>query len=78
MTVKKSERMVAPVRAAFKALMRSEDSPALAANLRWLWDVFMVRPSGEVNQKFWPDAKGRLPGGADPTLPAAAPRRRPA
>ncbi len=62
MTATKAEKAVSPLRAAFKALMRSQDSPALTANLRYLWDRFMVNPSRDVKAKFWPDAKGRLPG----------------
>lgn len=62
MTATKAEKTVAPLRAAFKALMRSPDSRALTANLEYLWDRFMVNPSRDVEKKFWPDAKGRLPG----------------
>ena len=62
MTLTKGAKAVAPLRAAYKALMRSEDSRALGANLRYLWDAFMVNPRGDVKDKFWPDAKGRLPG----------------
>lgn len=66
MTATKAEKTVTPLRAAFKALMRSPDSRILTANLRYLWDRFMVNPSGDVMDKYWPDAHGRLPGRDDP------------
>ena len=62
MSTTKAARAVAPLRAAFKALMRSDDSRTLTANLHYLWDRFMVHPSSDVKDKFWPDAKGHLPG----------------
>ena len=62
MTLTKAQRATAPLRAAYTALLRSPDSLVLTANLRYLWDRFMVNPSADVKKKFWPDAKGRLPG----------------
>jgi hypothetical protein len=53
----KSAKIVSPLRAAFKALMRSEDSRALHANLMYLWNRFMMRPSGDVKAKFWPEPR---------------------
>jgi hypothetical protein len=67
MTMTKAAKMVSPLRAAFKALMRSQDSVALTANMRYLWDRFMVNPSQDVKDKFWPDDQGRLPGGRVPS-----------
>ena len=62
MTQTKAHKAVSPLAQAFKALMRSPTSPALKANLDYLWDRFLVHPSADVKAKFWPDATGRLPG----------------
>ena len=61
MTATKAHKMVSPLRQAFKALMRSQDSRTLKANLDYLWDRFLVKPSGDVKDKFWPDHRGELP-----------------
>jgi hypothetical protein len=62
MTATKAHKMVSPLRQAFKALLRSPDSRTLRANLDYLWDRFMMNPSGDVKDKFRPDHRGELPG----------------
>lgn len=62
MTATKAHKAVSPLAQAFKHLMRSPDSRTLTANLHYLWDRFMVNPSRDVKDKFWPDDKGHLPG----------------
>ena len=58
MTMTKSQKMVAPLRAAFKSLMRSQDSRELQANMRYLWDRFMEHPSPDVIAKFYAGPPG--------------------